>query len=132
MLQADERTAALQKYDLTRPVVIASAGLMHFEDSEYSNGACHDFTKLRKRRFGDRKPRGGWITDDQQAAGVAKNSFRSCFPELCEGRQVIFLDCSLVKADPGDDGKLRGHTGRHWRNLEKFVESPSFVNSTEA
>jgi hypothetical protein len=32
----------------------------------------------------------------------------------------------LVKADPGDDGELRGHNGRHWRNVEKFVEHPSF------
>ena len=100
---------------------------MNFEDSEYSNGACHDFTKLRKKRFGDRKPTSGCITDDRQAAGVAKSSFRSCFPELCEGRQVIFLDCTLVRADPGDDGELRGHTGRHWRNLEKFVAHPSFA-----
>ena len=115
-----------EKYDLTRTVVIVSAGLMNFEDSEYSNGASHDFTKFRKNKFGDRKPYSGFLTDNQQGAGIAKSSFRSCFPELCEGRQVIFLDCTLVKADPGDDGELRGHTGRHWRNVEKFVDHPSF------
>ena len=131
VLQADERTAAWQKYDLTRPVVIASAGLMHFEKSEYSNGACDEFTKFLRNKFADRKPRGGWITDDLQAAAIAKRSFRLCFPGLCEGRQVIFLDCSLVKADPGEDGELRGHTGRHWRNLEKFVAHPSFAELNE-
>ena len=32
----------------------------------------------------------------------------------------------MVKADPGDDGELRKHTGRHWRNVEKYVEHPNF------
>ena len=79
----------------------------------------------------ERKPHSGFLTDNRQGAGIAKSSFRSCFPELCEGRQVIFLDCTLVRADPGDDGELRGHTGRHWRNVEKFVAHPSFAELNE-
>ena len=120
-----------KEHDLTRPVLIVSAGLMNFEDSVYSNGTCHDFMKFHRSRFGNRKPHSGFLTDNKQGAGIAKNSFRSCFPELCEGRQVIFLDCTLVKADPGDDGELRGHTGRHWRNVEKFAEHPSFEELNE-
>ena len=115
------------KHDLTKPVLLVSAGLLNFEDSSYSNGESHDFIEWYRHQFGGHKPYSGFLTNHRQGAGIAKNSFRTCFPELCAGRQVIFLDCALVAADPGDDRSLRGHTGRHWRNVGNFVNHPSFI-----
>ena len=115
------------KHDLTKPVLLVSAGLLNFEDSSCSNGESHDFIEWYRHQFGGHQPYSGFLTNHRQGAGIAKNSFRTCFPELCAGRQVIFLDCALVAADPGDDRSLRGHTGRHWRNVGNFVNHPSFI-----
>ena len=37
------------------------------------------------------------------------------------------FDCSTIRADPGDDWSLRGHTGRHYKMVERIVDHPDFV-----
>ena len=60
-----------------------------------------------------------------------EKSFRINYPELCKGRNVIIVDCTRVKADPGDDMSLRGHTGRHWKTVEKLVDHREFEDMNE-
>lgn len=40
------------KHDLTKPVLLVSAGLLNFEDSSYSNGESHDFIEWYRHSAG--------------------------------------------------------------------------------
>ena len=37
----------------------------------------------------------------------------------------------MVGRDPGDDGSLQGHIGRHWQNVINFVDHESFAPLNE-
>ena len=46
------------------------------------------------------------------------------------GRKVIITDCATIK-DPQDDKYLRGHTGGHFKTVEKLVYHEDFVRMNE-
>jgi hypothetical protein len=115
---------------LKKHTLIVSCGLLNFEESNLSNMKCQEFGQFYFDKYGERKPHSGFLDGPKQEKGAKQlfeKSFRINYPELCKDRNVIIVDCTRVKADPGDDMSLRGHTGRHWKTVEKLVDHKEFV-----
>ena len=73
------------------------------------------------------KPGTSYLTAGRDAKSIFERSFRANFSKLCEGRIVIILDCTIIKADPNDDWTTRKHTDRHFVTVKKLVANPEFV-----
>ena len=106
-------------------MIIVSCGILNFEESNLSNGKSHEFAKWFYDKYGERfKPWAGFLTTAKDAKKIFETSFRMNFPEVCN---VIIVDCSTIKADPGDDSSLTGRTGRHYKTVENLVDHVHFT-----
>ena len=111
--------------------IIVSCGMLNFEKSNLSKGRSHEFGQFCRDKLGDSKPWSGFLKGQKSHKNTVQlfeKSFRANFPDICRGRNIVIIDCTRIKADPSEDMSLRGHCGRHWKNVQNHVDHKDFVD----
>ena len=109
---------------LSADTIIATCGLENFEDSTYSHGHRH---------FKPANVQPGLVTPfhinyDHGAHSRFMHSFKVNFPELVAGRNIILIDCTVIK-NPQHDKRLRNHLGTHPQTWTQVLAHKKFVSS---
>jgi len=116
---------------LEKDTIIVSCGMLNFEESNLSKGRSHEFGQFCCDKLGDSKPWSGFLKGQKSHKNTEQlfeKSFRANFPDICRDRNIVIIDCTRIKADPGEDKSLRGHCGRHWKNVQNHVDHKDFVD----
>ena len=116
---------------LEKDTIIVSCGMLNFEESNLSKGRSHEFGQFCCDKLGDSKPWSGFLKGQKSHKNTEQlfeKSFRANFPDICRDRNIVIIDCTRIKRDPGEDKSLRGHCGRHWKNVQNHVDHKDFAD----
>jgi hypothetical protein len=116
---------------LEKDTIIVSCGMLNFEESNLSKGRSHEFGQFCCDKLGKSKPWSGFLKGQKSHKNTEQlfeKSFRANFPDMCRDRNIVIIDCTRIKRDPGEDKSLRGHCGRHWKNVQNHVDHKDFVD----
>ena len=107
---------------LDADTAIVTCGLMNFETSGLSNGKSKKFTAQLTGGL-DR----GHLDKYREEKEAFLESFTTNFPELCQDRNIVVVDCTNFR-NPEEDKTLRNHTGRHHETMKSVIDDQDFVD----
>lgn len=111
--QCSHPTAKFEQSFLDSHTAVVTCGLLYFEDAAYSSHKSKEW--LNNHRSW--KVKHGLLTFghenyDEESYTRFMRSFRSNYPKLCEGRNMIVIDCTVI-TNTEHDKNLRCHLGTH-------------------
>jgi hypothetical protein len=65
---------------------------------------------------------------DRESASRFVESFQDNYPELCKGREITVIDCTVI-TNPDHDRNLRDHLGTHPKTWQQVIEHIAFLPS---
>ncbi len=117
---------ASDKLDLLEyETVIVSVGLRNFEEGRFSRKKHTRF----KEGIGKFRISTGYLSN-QEVMEDFRSSMKDNYPELCNNRDIIVIDCTKYD-DPEQDKSLRSHTGRHHETMKAVVDSEKFAETNK-